>query len=195
MSPIETWGQTGGDQRERGGQQPEFPGRRSFITVLIAVGTAVVGATLAIPLVRFAIYPVLAQTSKTSWSSLGPFGGLQPLQAPQRRTVKVTSVDGWLKSASSKVVYVTKGSRKGAIRGVEVLSAICPHLGCEVAWNGAEGKFFCPCHGSVFAPDGAHISGPAPRGMDTLPVKILDGDLLVRYEYFRELVPYKEVMG
>jgi menaquinol-cytochrome c reductase iron-sulfur subunit len=173
----------------------EFPGRRSFITVLMAVGGAVVGAALAVPLLRFAFYPVFAQTTQTSWSSLGPLGSFQSLAAPMRMIVKVTQVDGWRASASRNVVYVTKGSRQGSIGGMEVLSSICPHLGCEVAWNAAQGRFFCPCHGSVFAADGARISGPAPRGMDTLPIKTQGGDLQVRYEYFRQLVPDKEVMS
>ena len=44
---------------------------------------------------------------------------------------------------------------------LHVRSAVCPHLGCIVAWNEAEGTWDCPCHGSRFSGDGTVIGGPA----------------------------------
>ena len=170
-------------------------GRRSFFLWLIAVGTAAMGTLLAVPLVRYVLYPVFAKTTSVSWSDLGQESQYAALTAPVRKIVKIEQVDGWREAISRKPVYVTKGKRKGSLKNTEVLSAVCPHLGCEVPWDAAAGKFMCPCHGSQFAPDGSLVRGPALRGMDTLPIKAEKDNLMVLYEYFQALLPYKEEVG
>jgi glycine/D-amino acid oxidase-like deaminating enzyme/nitrite reductase/ring-hydroxylating ferredoxin subunit len=48
---------------------------------------------------------------------------------------------------------------------VHAVSAVCPHLGCIVAWNSAEKSWDCPCHGSRFDCDGAVLDGPAVKDL------------------------------
>jgi glycine/D-amino acid oxidase-like deaminating enzyme/nitrite reductase/ring-hydroxylating ferredoxin subunit len=47
-------------------------------------------------------------------------------------------------------------------------SAVCPHLGCIVQWNGEEKTFDCPCHGSRFTSKGVVINGPAISNLENL---------------------------
>jgi Rieske Fe-S protein len=69
-----------------------------------------------------------------------------------------------------------------AADGVVAYTAICPHTGCDVTGWLAEPKLLeCPCHSSQYNPraDGALVTGPAPRALPALPLKIADGKLVV----------------
>lgn len=59
------------------------------------------------------------------------------------------------------------------------LSRTCTHLGCSVLWNEEKGRFVCPCHGSAFELNGTVITPPAPRPLDTFPVRIENGIIKV----------------
>ena len=164
--------------------------RRSYIGWLFGLCGAAVSAVLAAPLIRFTLFPLTSKTTETKWSDAGPVADLRS-DKPLTRTVMVEQVDGWRKTVSEKIIYVTKDS-SGKL---SVLSAVCPHLGCSVQWQDGKKAFICPCHSAEFEANGTKTGGPAPRGMDTLETKVVDGRLQVRYQYFRQLVETKEVIG
>jgi menaquinol-cytochrome c reductase iron-sulfur subunit len=165
--------------------------RRSFLGALLAMGTATVGALLSIPLARLTLDPLWRTTTQILWSDAGPAKDFAAIAAPVKAQITIEQRDGWRKVLSDKAIYVVKGSDAR----LRVLSAVCPHLGCSIGWSEDKRQFICPCHNGVFAPDGTLISGPPPRGMDELDAMVEDGRLKVRYQYFRQLVPTKEVLA
>ncbi|MGI0484179.1 cytochrome b6-f complex iron-sulfur subunit [Pantanalinema rosaneae CENA516] len=50
----------------------------------------------------------------------------------------------------------------------------CTHLGCTFPWNPIDQQFQCPCHGSLYAPDGTVIRGPAPLPLKLVQVAVID---------------------
>jgi menaquinol-cytochrome c reductase iron-sulfur subunit len=170
---------------------PSLKSRRSFLGVLLGLGSLFVGALLAVPLIRFSLFPLLRQTTQLKDSPVGELSEFSSLTEPAMRTVQIEQVDGWRKTISEKAVYVTKDNQGKLC----VLSSICPHLGCTVPWNKEKNEFACPCHGATFTADGTRVSGPSLRGMDTLETSVDGGQLLVRFQYFRQLVSDKEVVG
>ena len=69
-----------------------------------------------------------------------------------------------------------------AADGVLAYSGVCTHTGCDVTdWFGDSLHFKCPCHESEFDPgDSARVvGGPAPLPLAALPLKLVDGALVV----------------
>ena len=54
--------------------------------------------------------------------------------------------------------YAVYRDDRGTLHG---FSPVCPHMGCDVAWNTAERTWDCPCHGSRFEATGQVLNGPA----------------------------------
>ena len=75
-------------------------------------------------------------------------------------------VDAVEHMANDSGAVIRRGAAKVAVYrdaagALHERSAVCPHLGCIVAWNAAEHTWDCPCHGSRFDKFGTVINGPA----------------------------------
>jgi Rieske Fe-S protein len=73
--------------------------------------------------------------------------------------------EGKILELAGKKVAVSRDDRGRAT----IVSPICTHLGCLVAWNPAERTWDCPCHGSRFTSSGDVLSGPAESPLERLP--------------------------
>ena len=63
-------------------------------------------------------------------------------------------------------------------KGYIAFSRTCTHLGCLVEYNKNQQKFVCPCHAGVYDLDGNVVSGPPPRPLAVLPLKI-EGETII----------------
>ena len=85
-------------------------------------------------------------------------------------------------TASSGVKIVIARAASVAESGFLALSSICPHLGCQVFWEAANDRFFCPCHNGAFDSSGKATEGPpadANQSLTQYPTKIINNSLYV----------------
>jgi len=130
---------------------------------------------------------VAAESEKTSALELKdiPLGGPPVLAWPMDPTSNVIRNESRLNKVlllhldPTALVGVTQ---ERAAEGVIGYSAICPHAGCEVnVWSAEQQVLECSCHFSHYNPReaAAVIDGPAPRPLAALPLKLVDGKLVV----------------
>jgi Rieske Fe-S protein len=105
----------------------------------------------------------------TTGLSLGEYvKGQGPVVANLGEYLSAGEVDSIDRIEPGQGAILRRGLAKHAVyRGkdgsVTELSAACTHVGCIVHWNGFEQCWDCPCHGSMFLPDGSVLNGPAVR--------------------------------
>lgn len=75
--------------------------------------------------------------------------------------------------------------RDNAVEGVIAYSALCTHLGCVLTnWDSEQKRFVCPCHEANFdALTGKVVSGPGPRSLPVLPIKLEDSKFVVTDDF------------
>ena len=152
--------------------------RRGFFKLTIAVVAFLNGLALGIPVVKTLISA--PPKKKSEWNRISDVSSL-PQDMPVEMKFAAKTEDAYHYATVPFSVWVIKHSTDK----VTVFSPICPHLGCHFLWDPALKRFACPCHASVYSIDGKVLYGPAPRPLDPLPSKIVNGELFVRYERFK----------
>ncbi|MBI2895642.1 MAG: Rieske (2Fe-2S) protein [Deltaproteobacteria bacterium] len=159
------------------------PDRRRLLEWIVWLGAGLFGAIASVPLVGSVLDPV-TRGRRGSRRGFVRVARLEALGVGEPRRVQVVSeaIDGWIRAPRRPLGAVWL-LRKGGER-VRAWSAVCPHLGCGIE-PAADGGFTCPCHRSRFDGAGRRIDGPSPRGMDPLDVRVVRGEVLVRWARFR----------
>jgi len=141
---------------------PPAPGRRTVLR-----GAAVVGAmgAAAVPLAACA-------TENSGAKAAGPRAGDEgPVTVGKVPDIAVGA--GTVFKESRVVVTRPEPSV------FKAFDARCPHQGCLVS-EVEQGVVKCNCHGSRFdVADGSVVRGPARTGLPEIPLKVVDGDIVV----------------
>jgi menaquinol-cytochrome c reductase iron-sulfur subunit len=197
---------------------PEEISRRTFMANATLTIGGLIGLGLAIPIVG-SLLPS-GGGAKGHWSPLTA-DELKSLQTATEKPVKLEftlkSKDSYLPEQSSgeyvwgikvdpekfakmrpdlpKSLPFSDGTYDVVNMNFVIFSPICPHLGCRPKWVDDAKAFQCPCHGSQFGPDGEHLAGPAPRGMDPLPLQEKSGTASIMWIRYEASVPDRIVLS
>ncbi len=159
--------------------------RRRFLEWLLGIIAAVNVFIAGIPFLR-SLAGSAAKAGTNEWLKVAAVGSL-PEGKPVEMRFLAGLDDAYIHSTELDSAWVIKHSPDE----ITVFSPICPHLGCYFQWEQKLGLFECPCHGSVFNLDGKVLGGPAPRPLDTLPTRIDNGNLYIKWERFQVGTPAK----
>jgi menaquinol-cytochrome c reductase iron-sulfur subunit len=158
------------------------PDRRRFLQIATCAIGGGIGLVAAVPVLRMVAAPVGKQivTTPSEPIDIGSENGIRAGAPPRRMDVVAPVVqDAW--SAAHDVLLGAAWLRRTQDGKLEAFSAVCPHLGCAIGWDAGAGNYLCPCHDSRFDISGKRMTGPAERGLDPLPIEIVDGRLRLRW--------------
>ena len=156
------------------------PSRRGFLgsvsTWFMAAGLLSGYGATALMGVRY-LFP--ARRRRKRWQYLARADAVRPGDAIAYR------------APTGERVTVARKTELGTVDDFVALSSTCPHLGCQVHWEAANDRFFCPCHNGVFDRDGLATAGPpaeAKQHLPRYPLEIRNGILFIE-------VPVESVSG
>lgn len=155
----------------------------------MGVAVGVLGGISALLVGIPAIWTMLGNVPSMQSKGFVNLGRLAQLKIgePQDLSFVQQGFDAYVPQSVPRSVWAVRTSATDVV----VYSSSCTHLGCKYDWDPRLQRFVCPCHNSVFGITGRVISGPAPRRLDTLQSKVVDGNLYVHFEQFKPGVAEK----
>ncbi len=153
---------------------------------------AIIAGIVAIPGLRFLTDSLRQREAPREFTRTVPLDALT-VGRPTMISIRAPLTDAYVRYPPGPVgtVWLLREESPGAASAVRCWQSICPHLGCGIDYAVDRKAFFCPCHASEFGLDGSTRSGPSPRSMDELAVRITEPDadgkrwVEVQYEEFR----------
>jgi thiosulfate dehydrogenase [quinone] large subunit len=160
---------------------PTFEGRRALLEAAVLGTAAIFVAMVASSLGRLGLLAGDADATRNRPEPPSPTPGTT---TPPGRTVAAVADVERTGAASFTVPFDAPAPLPAGDPGVIVrlangsfvaFDAVCPHAGCRVEWDQADGWLVCPCHGAVFDPGagGEALEGPTTQPLTGLPI-VLD---------------------
>ncbi len=132
--------------------------RRGFLKALLTFFGTVSLASFAYPLVRFFAPPSSSAVNEKVVLAKQeiPIGGSKVIVFNDKPAI-VINVPG---------------------KGLIALSKVCTHLGCLVEYDKDKNRLVCPCHAGTYDLQGNVISGPPPKSLPKIPLRV-DGEQII----------------
>ena len=133
--------------------------RRKFLKIILAFFGSITSVSFAYSLLKFlTAVPAKAVESKkiVLHKSEVPYGGAKNIIYGDTPAIVINRPE----------------------KGFIAFSRTCTHLGCLIEFNKSSQKIICPCHAGTYDLDGMVESGPPPRPLSTVPIKI-EGDTII----------------
>jgi menaquinol-cytochrome c reductase iron-sulfur subunit len=161
--------------------------RRRFFRWASAIGATLSAALIGLPSLRAFLTPAFQRPSKKDWIKVAE-SDLIEIGTPVKVDFVEAMNDAWVEERALRTVwlYTEDGESFLAWNGT------CTHLACSYGFDADKKVFHCPCHHGLFdVKTGKVLDGPPPRPLDSLEVRIVEGELQVLYKNFRAGIPQK----
>ncbi len=149
------------------------PSRRRFLARVVVALNAFVAMVVATPAVGYLLSPLLRRRS-SQWVAIGKatkfVAGI-----PKRVMYEYDDESSYSVERTRRVAFVGRSEDE-----LIVLSPVCTHMGCNVAFNDKSSSFECPCHGGKYDMSGRVVDGPPPEPLRRFQTRLRDGNLEIQ---------------
>lgn len=156
--------------------------RRHFLKWISGLAATAVAAIVGTPAALAFVSPATTKLTTKQWTKVADDVSTLDVGVPIKVDFVEPISDAWVETRALRTVwlYTDDGEKFTAFSGV------CTHLGCGFGFDTEKTRYHCPCHHGLFdVKTGAVLGGPPPRPLDSLPVKVENGEVYVIYQSFR----------
>lgn len=132
--------------------------RRRFLGILLAVLGSTALGSFAYPLLRFVAAP--ARDAKPKSISI------------KKSDINLGEARDFV--LNNKPVIIINRYEKGYV----AFSKVCTHLGCLIEYDRGQRRLVCPCHAGTFDLEGNVLSGPPPKPLSVVPLRV-EGEFII----------------